>query len=155
MKIVVSTLILLSVVFASDVDASDIYKWTDEDGNVHYGDRPVGALSGSAETVALTSQRTNPEAVQARVEARQERQETRSEARTAAAEAEALEAEQRAAAEQKAEQCSQYRARLETYATSRRLYKLDDNGERVYLDNSQMQTARSDLQKRIQENCSG
>lgn len=155
MNKVVSALILLSVALASSVCASEIYKWTDEDGNVHYGDRPVGAVAGSAETIALASRRTNPEAVQARVEEREERQEARSEARAAAEEAEALAAEERKAAEEQAKQCSQYRARQETYATSRRLYKLDDNGERVFLDEGEIQKARNDLQKRIQDVCSG
>ena len=48
---------------ASSAMAAEIYKYTDEDGNVHYGDRPSG--NASEETVYVASQRTNNAAVRA------------------------------------------------------------------------------------------
>ena len=39
-----------------------------------------------------------------------------------------------AAAAERAQQCERARARLETYLQSQRLYRTDENGERVYLD---------------------
>jgi len=155
MKNLAAALLFLALAAASGMAAGDIYKWTDEDGNVHYGDRPVGAAAATAETIAVTSRPTNSQAVQARVDSRQERQSAQNEERTAREQAEAEEAEARKAAEDTAKVCAQYRSRLETYVTSRRLYKLDDQGERVYLDESAIQAARSELQQRIQENCSG
>ena len=146
---------ILILIAAGSVGANEIYKWTDEDGNVHYGDRPTGEMPANAEMLAIASRRTDPEAVAESVAARQERDAARAEARSAREEAERKAADEREAAEQQAAKCAEYRARLETYVTSRRLYKLDDSGERVYLDDAQMQQARSDLQKRIEETCSG
>jgi hypothetical protein len=37
--------------------------------------------------------------------------------------------------------------------TSRRLYREDENGERVYLDEAQMQSARDRVQSQVEEYC--
>ena len=47
--------------------AGEIYKWTDEDGNVHYEDRPVGKTD--MEHVDVVSRNTDNTVVQARVDA--------------------------------------------------------------------------------------
>lgn len=153
MKIFAQILTMLSLMLLGSAFASEIYKWTDKDGNVHYGDRPSDEVE-QAQAIVIASSRTDPEAVNAAIESRRERDTARTEARTAAKEAEQAAAEERAAAEEQAKLCDQYRARLEKYVTSRRLYKLDDAGERVYLDDAQMQQARADLQQRIVESCS-
>ena len=46
-----------------------------------------------------------------------------------------------------------YRDRLERYSYARHLYKQDENGERVYLDDDEMSSVRGDTQKRIDEFC--
>ena len=64
--------LMMFVVSASGITlANDIYKWTDEDGNVHYGDRPSG--DSSEERLAISSKPTDTAMVQARVESRYER----------------------------------------------------------------------------------
>ena len=150
-----SFFIAVVAVASAGVHAQEIYKWTDAEGNVHYEDRPSDLTEASSELVAVASRRTNSAAVQAGVEARLQRQDARAEAREAAREAEQAAEEERAAAAQQAEQCVEYRQRLERMVMSRRLYKLDDAGERVYLDDAQMDEARSQLQARIMEQCSG
>ncbi len=59
---------MLAVSSAGMVFAGDIYKWTDEDGNVHYGDRPTSEVS--EEPLAVSSGFTDPSKVQARYEAK-------------------------------------------------------------------------------------
>lgn len=156
MKTFATFLLLLCAMLASGISASEIYKWTDEDGNVHYGDRPVGDGSEGAqvERVAIVSRSTNSEAVQASVDARLERQAAAAER---AAEREAEEARQEellAEAADRAQKCTEYRERLQRFVQSRRLYRLDDNGERVYLDDGQMQEAREQVQQQVEEYCS-
>ena len=51
------------------------------------------------------------------------------------------------------EQCKMYRARLQTYAQSRRLYREDAAGERVYLDEKATQDARASVEKQVKEYC--
>ena len=131
--------------------ANEIYKWTDDEGNVHYEDRPTGAVT--EERMALSYRRTNAGAVEHRVQSRIESMTARDEARAAAAE-EAKTAEKEAAeAADKQKKCESYRARLQTFIQSRRLYREDADGERVYLDDTESQKARQRVEERIAEHC--
>ena len=78
----------------------------------------------------------------------------RREARSAAAEADEQAAEEQAMAAERAERCDKARARLERYLQSQRLYRMDENGERVYLDDAQRETARQKAEEQITEYCS-
>lgn len=149
-------LLLLGTALTSGAIAGEIYKWTDKDGNVHYGDRPVGEGSAGAaiERVAIASRPTNPEAVQASVDARLERQAVAADRAAERKTEEARQEELRAEAADRAEKCAAYRERLQKFVQSRRLYRLDDAGERVYLDEAQMQEAREQVQQQVQEYCS-
>ena len=141
-----------AMVFAGGAMASEIYKWVDEDGNVHYEDRPSGAAS--EERLAMTFSRTSNSAVNERVKARLDRQATREEARATAAAAEKEAANNAQAAAEQQQACERARTRLESYLQSRRLYRTDENGERVYLDDAQRQEARRKAEEQITEFCS-
>lgn len=144
--------LMMFVVSASGITlANDIYKWTDEDGNVHYGDRPSG--DSSEERVAISSNPTNQASVQARVESRYERDVATKEEVAAAAGGGPSEEDLQARAKEKAQKCETYKARLQKFVTSRRLYKQDDAGERVYLDEEQTQAARERVENQVQEYC--
>ncbi len=146
------TVTLATAAIATTAGASDIYKYTDEDGNVHYVDRPTG--EPSEERVPIVSSRTDNAAVSARVQARLENSlsaEERRQQRNAERQAEADEAADR---EQRAAKCEEYRARLETYVTSRRLYR-EENGERVYLDDDERNEARQKMEQLVADTCDG
>ena len=131
--------------------ADEIYKWTDEDGNVHYEDRPSGAPS--EQQLQFSYNRTNSTALQERVDKQRDTDSTRREAREEAEAAKLSAAEERAAAEQKLAQCQSYRANLKTMLESRRVYRQDEAGERVYLDDAQRSEARAQAEKLIKETC--
>jgi len=131
--------------------SGEIYKWTDEDGNVHYEDRPTGA--SAVERVNIVSRSTDGSAVQASIDSRRERVSAREEARTKKAEAQADKAKEQAELENRKQKCDQYRARLENYLQSQRLYREDESGERTYLDEQQILEARNKVQEQIQEFC--
>lgn len=131
--------------------ASEIYRWTDDDGNVHYEDRPTGAAT--EERLDISYRRTDNDVVRQRVQARLDAQATRDEERSVAAAQEQEQAEKAAADEARQKKCESYRARLETYVQSRRLYRTDDNGERVYLDEQETEDARRKVEELIAENC--
>ena len=63
--------------------ANEIYKWTDEDGNVYYGDRPSGATN--EELLGVTYSSTDNSAVQKRIQNRADAQASRLEAESVAA----------------------------------------------------------------------
>lgn len=152
-----TAIILLAGALVSGNVMADIYKWVDSDGNVNYGDRPTGvAMSspGQIEQVAIASRRTDTTKVEAGVEARLVRETQRSDARAAAAEAK-MEAEQlKVEADERATKCNTYRERVQKFSNSRRLYRVDDNGEREYLNDTQMSAARAQAEKQVQEYCS-
>jgi len=143
--------LILAVTVTGTVSASEIYKWVDEDGGIHYGDRPTGAAS--EERLTVRSRPTDPEAVQSQVVARLNAQTTMAEAAANAPQGPSEE-ELRAEARERAEKCSTYRQRLEKFVHSRRLYREDENGERVYLDEDETLAARERVQNQVEEYCS-
>jgi hypothetical protein len=151
-KTTLSVLIAMLTLAGSAIASETIYKWTDENGNVHYGDRPSGAPT--EERLTLTFRRTDSAAVQQRMQARLDRQATRDETRTAEEAARQDEAEQAAAASGREQACIKARERLQSYVQARRLYRTDDNGERVYLDDAQREEARRKAEEKVSEFCS-
>ncbi len=151
-KRMVLSFAVMAMTIASGAMANEIYKWTDDDGNVHYEDRPTGAAS--EERVDITYRRTDGGALQKRVQARVDAQTAREEANSVAAAEEQEAADNAAAADARKEKCTRSRARLESYLQSRRLYRTDANGERVYLDDAQRQEARQKAEEQITQFCS-
>lgn len=142
----------LAMTLASGAMANEIYKWTDADGNVHYEDRPTGAET--EERLDMSYGRTDRSSVQRRVKARTDAEASRREAASVAAASKQEAADNAAAEEARAAKCERSRARLESYLQSRRLYRTDENGERVYLDDTQRQEARQKAEEQITQFCS-
>ncbi len=141
----------VAMTVASGAFAGGIYKWTDEDGNVHYEDRPSGAAT--EERMALSYRRTNPGSVQKQRQGVADSVAARQEARAKADEAAKSAEEEAAEAADNQKKCETYRARLQTFVQSRRLYRQDENGERVYLDEAETQKARENVEELIAEHC--
>lgn len=151
-KIIRKTVLIGSVALLAGVaSASDIYKHVDDDGNVSYGDRPTGAPA--EQRVNIVSRATSPAAVQASVdqtlelEERSEQRRDEREARKAKEEEKAREAADRAS------KCSDYRQKLNRYSESRRLYRVDANGERVFLDDSEREKETQHMRGLVDEFC--
>jgi Domain of unknown function (DUF4124) len=149
-KSAIALVTMLAVAAAGVTFANDIYKWTDEQGNVHYQDRPTG--DPSEQRIAISSKPTDPSKVQAQVVARHE-------ASAAAKEAAAKQPagptpeEMQAQAQERSQKCEKYKARLQKFVTSRRLYREDENGERVYLNEDEAQAARENVENKVEEYC--
>jgi len=141
--------LILSVALASAATAAEIYKWTDEDGNVHYTDKPIDQTS---ERLNIASSSTNNEAVRAETQARLDRQSEAAEAAANAPKGPSAE-EQRADAKERADKCAMYQARLTKFTQSRRLYREDEDGERVYLDEADTQETRDKTEDQVREHC--
>jgi hypothetical protein len=140
----------MTLVVSGAAFAGDIYKWVDEDGNVHYGDRPVAQQS---ERMDIESRPTDPSQVQAQTAALTDSRSRAAESRAAAADEEASAAELRAEAEERAQKCASSRATMQRFVQSRRLYREDEAGERVYLDEAETQAARQRVEQDITEYC--
>jgi hypothetical protein len=136
--------------FSGAVLSGEIYKWTDDDGNVHYEDRPIG---DEVERMDIQSRSTNNSSVQASIDARRERETNRAEARSKRSEDADSASDEKVAADDRAVKCQKSRARMERYLQARRLYNEDDAGERVYLGDSEIMKAREKAQAEIQKHC--
>jgi len=138
---------------AFGTDEVTVYRWVDEDGVPHYTDRPEDA-PGNVQRTEIRSQRTDPAQLQARVEARRDLEAARETRRDQQEEA-ADEARQRReeTREQRAANCERARQQLETYETARRLYRPLPGGEREYLDDEEMDSARASARQAVREWC--
>lgn len=145
------SLITLALTVSTAALADEIYKWTDADGNVHYEDRPSG--DPSEERLQFSYNRTDKTAVQSRVQTRRDYENARRESREESQAAERTAAEERVAAEKKAARCTEYRGKMKTMLESRKLYREDANGERVYLDDTAREEARKKAEELIKETC--
>lgn len=145
-------LVLSAAALASSAFAGEIYKYVDEEGNVHYVDRPTG--ESGEERLGITYSGTSNAAVSAQVKRRRDYMEALDEARSETESRREAEAQARAEMEERAAKCQEHRARLETYLQSRRLYRQNEAGEREYLDEEQTMEARRKVEEAIQETCS-
>ncbi len=138
----------LALVIAMPALANDIYKFVDEDGTVHYVDRPTGAESEERVAFVARSRTANSSSTDDSGPDWRERRESRQEAERAAAE----EAGQQAEREKL---CQESRDRLQQYNQARRLYRTNEQGERVYLGDEEIQEARQKVADLIEEHCNG
>ncbi|MGD2054544.1 MAG: DUF4124 domain-containing protein [Gammaproteobacteria bacterium] len=142
-------LLLLTSVFSVH---AGVYKWVDENGKVHYGDRPEAAqpavemdVDDTAVTVPafggddLSRDEKRERLLEAMEEDRIEKQEK-------------LE-KQKAIREQNRRKCNGYRDRMRHYERASALYKLDDNGNRVYMSETDRARATKDLRAKISKYC--
>lgn len=133
----IAFLVMLAVSSAEMTFAGDIYKWTDEDGNIHYGDHPTPEVS--KEPLAIGPLLTNTSKIQANAAAIEPVGDTLEELP-----AQPLDRE---------EKCATNKARLKRLLTSRHLYGKDENGVSVYLDEDEIFAERERVQNQVMEYC--
>lgn len=163
-------LLLVLMIFSAvpSLSHAEIYKWKDKDGSIRYTDTPPPsnikqeALSGKkvvkptgkeplapVENIQQTSpvmKDPPPEPVDAAEEAAAQRQ------RNAEIEKKNKQ-EKEAEAKRKAENCKAAKANYETYAQGGRVYKMNEKGEREYMDDKDLQAGKAQAQNEINENC--
>lgn len=145
------TITFTALVLAAGSARADVYKFTDDKGNVLYTDKPATL---PAERLNIQSNKTDIVAVQARQEAEIKRMQ---EADRARQQSSTQQADQRAAqeltAKDKAERCTRARERYDNYMNSQRLYQTDEKGERRYLDSAELDAARNSAKVSMEELC--
>jgi hypothetical protein len=145
-----STLALAAYALAAQVAQADVYRYTDERGNVFYTDKP---RTLPAERVDVKTQKTDLVSAERQAAELQRMQE----ADRARREAAATKAEQKAAAEltakDKAERCLKARERYENYMSSPRLYETLPNNERRYLSDAEIDAARNSARATMEALC--
>lgn len=128
--------------------ADKVYKWTDDNGNVHYGDRPPAG----SEQHEMQLRRTP--AVDPDVNIRQQR--TARLLESFAAEREEKQAKRAALVERKKDRearCAQARETQQKYENSAFIYTRDAAGERVILDDDAHAEAMADARSAVDTWC--
>jgi Domain of unknown function (DUF4124) len=144
--------------FGAAFAQAQVYKWVDEKGVTQYGSTPppgkgqkiIDAPSQSAPNQA--GQKPKPTSVQEQeIEFRMRRAEAEEKQRK---EEDARIAAQRRAGEQR-ESCIKAREDLQALTEQRRIYSLDERGERVYLDDKERPQAIENAKQAVARYCSG
>ena len=166
-------LLLLFAVFAltaiSGLSQAEIYKWKDKDGKVRYSDTPPPSnikqepITGKKKSVAPTGKEPlapvesaviAPAATPKDIEPPKNAEDVAAEQRRRIADAEKNNKQEKEAdVKRKAENCSAAKANMETYTQGGRVYKMNEKGEREYMDESGFKAGREKAQQEINENC--
>ena len=148
-KMPVVLALIIALALAGTLSAEQVYKWTDEDGNVNYSDLPVAG----AELVTVQSRPTDSDVVENEKQAVADYELERAERQEAAAAQAEVTAEKRAADEERQANCAKYTERQVQFSQNRRIYRMDENGERVYYDEEEMAAARANVADMVARYC--
>jgi len=137
--------LIFVVLLAPALASAEIYRWTDAQGRVHFGERPGGS---GAEQVEV-----KPQVVE-RDEATREREQRTQQYFDARREEKAL-ADTRAseARAERSKECQKLRSNLEGIQRDQRYFVIDKNGNKNYVEAGEIEAARSRLSSRIAERC--
>lgn len=150
--------VLLSVVVAGNAAADDgaVYVWVDKDGMPHYQDRPPEGDQAqvSARELNLRYKMTDPQAVAAASKVRAE-QDAEDEKRAAeqAKEAATAKSDREQVLSEREQGCATAKERLEKFDTSHRLYRPGPDGQRIYLTDEELASARAEAARTVDDWC--
>ena len=142
-------LVLGLAVICANVQAGEIYKWVDEDGNVHYSQDPQhrGAQAMNIKVPKSSSPSSQEQSTTA-AQPQTDNQDT-TEEQQALNEAAANKQE-----EAQKKNCQIAMKRLATISAGGRIYEVDDKGERVYWDDNTRTAKLAEAQKDVDQWCS-
>lgn len=136
---------LLSLLLLPCLAFGQVYRWVDENGQVHFGQQPQGA---EARVIEVRPQVVERDAA---TQAREQRAERYFQARRdEQAQAAQARREQQA---QLAKECAQLRAHLASMPQGRRYYQPGANGERHYYSDQELDAARAQLGSQLSGRC--
>lgn len=146
--IAVITLGLLCL--SSGTFAGKVYKWTDSDGNVHYGERAPNTQAQEVQIRHAPPSASNSSAPAYSVQDTNKLLDTLAQERKAKAEKQA-----KAEKEQQMRElnCSRAKRKKAGYDIGGRIYEVDERGERSYLSDKEIQQRRNAAQQEVEKWC--
>jgi len=140
-------ILLLAITFAFSVNA-EVYKWQDEQGNTHYGDRPDNGQAATEMDVkdATVKTEVGGERAETRDKLLQSMEEDRLEKKE-------LREKQRKQAKRDRARCNSLRDKLRRMSSASGVYRLDKDGNRVFMSNEQRSKSEASLRKRMSKVC--
>ncbi len=146
-QVLASGIALVSALWVADLAAAgEVYKWVDEHGKVHYGDRPrPGAqsvpLRDVPEATPMPSERVEKRERLLQV-LKEQRQEKREEAE-----------ERKKQKEERARNCNLAKDRLRNYEQAGTIYEIDNEGNRVIYDEEKQAAAVQAARDAVKQWC--
>jgi hypothetical protein len=151
MSMVMRVAAVLGLMALSLGASADVYKWVDPQGRVHYSDRPD---ADTAERVAVASRRSNPQAIAERTSAESARQQqANAQATEQQREQTTSQAVQKDLAKTRESQCKDAKEQYRVAIESQKLYRVGKDGERQYLTSAEIDEARMNARKAMDEIC--
>ena len=146
LKSAVLITILSSTIIAAPVNAQ-VYKWVDENGQVHYGEKPGNS---QAEQVQIrTNETTSPRAIdKSKVDYYEGKQKDKQQA-----EATAPPEEPKMSNKEKRKLCDEAKSDLARIMSRGRMREIDEKGEYTYLTEEQRQQRIDAARKKQKEFC--
>jgi hypothetical protein len=144
-----------SLWLAAPAAASAVYKWVDPQGHIHYSDRPpppegkLLSIEDAPHSQPMTAHAANspgpassapPPPAAARPQ-------------TPAAQAQLKATVAEDVATTREQQCKDAKSRYDNYVRSRRLFKEGPDKERIYLSDAEIETARVNAKRELDEFC--
>ena len=143
---VMLTLCLLPAALAPA--SAQVYKWVDEKGTTHYGERPPQGKKAQEVEPRLANPRPAPGKT-----SEPDWKAKDLEFRGRRIEAEQSEAKQKQQETANRQACNQARDHLAQMKTARGLYRLNDKGERVYESDEERRASMAQLEALIAQRC--
>ena len=140
------TFILAVTLTVAATASAEIYRWTDDQGNTHYSDKPPAT---QAEILDIESKRTDPEYI-ARLTAPPEPNPQRETIIAAEEERERIEAER---TETRQRNCERAQKAFNSLLSATRIYEPLPDGERRYLNEEEVEQRKVAAQADIDEWC--
>ena len=137
-QIIASILLLFGLCVAAD---ADIYKWVDEDGTVHFGDRPAREYAGNAELVRYTSGNKSLSTSSGNGQPSASRGKDNDSEK------------EREGQDAQAYYCNKAKEIYRSYADAPRLYRTGEDGRREYLSDHEAAAALADAEASVAEWC--
>ncbi|HEY5292717.1 MAG TPA: DUF4124 domain-containing protein [Burkholderiales bacterium] len=127
---------------------AQVYKWVDEKGVTHYGERPPQGAKAQEVEQRLANPGPAPEKA-----AQPSWKEQDLEFRRRRIENEQAETKQKQTQDAKRQACNQARDQLAQTRSARRLYRLDEKGERVFQSDDERNALIARLEQLTSERC--
>ena len=145
--------IIISTFIFSTVNAATVYKWIDEDGQVHYGSR---ADNKNAKEIEIKNRYIDSGNSSAPLSAQERADKQKRFLNALDAENKSISDEKRKKKEQaelKITRCNASRDQLRRYENSGALYDLDEKGNRILLNKKKYEQAMGQARARVEKWC--
>jgi hypothetical protein len=135
------------------VTRAAVYKWIDDEGNVHYGDKPTASepsVEVDVDDIVSVPLYGNSKGSMSREEKRERLLQSMEEDRL---EKKQQREKQQALKQQNRKKCNRFRDRMRHFERASGIYQLDEDGNRIFMSDADRAKTTKNLQNKINKYC--